>query len=372
MRTQTGWDLTGNEDDIIEEEYPSFLQDPQNVLVTLRADDMRDMRFWERNGRRAGRQQIVTQNTAIANAIVTQGSQFYQSNVTSGFDYISEAQALLNEEQREHDERYFMLNDRSTQAFAQDLAGRQTIRGRPADTWATGQIGSNVAEFDVFTASFLPTLGGGADPATTVTGNQSFAPEGGTVDIASGTVTNVDYRTATIAVAASGGYSVGDKVTFANGGTTVNAIGVSDKTNTLRAKTFTIVAIPNATSITVYPKPIAANDAGLTALQQAFANVDTQILNLATVNRVNTTAAGFRTDIYWDKSAVEIISGQIMAELFAEYDGLKVLSDTMPNGQPMYMLYDARLINMQLRYRLFSWWGVTIKDPQRCGVAERT
>ncbi len=364
-----GWDLTGQETGIIEEEYPAILTDPWNDLVEVRADDLRDMGFWRRRGKRSGRQQIVTQNTALANAIVRQGSQYYESNVASGFDFISEGQAILNEEQREQTERYYMLNDRSTQKFAQDLAGRQTIRGRPADTWRNGQIGSNVAEFDVFSVSFLPTLTGAADPATTVTGDQSFVPEAGSVDLDAGIVTNVDYRRATIPVAASGAYSVGDKVTFANGGTAVEAVGASDKNLIGRAKTFTIVSIPNATSVIVYPKPIALDDPALTVLERASANIDTQILNAATMNRVNTTVGNNKTNIFWDKDAVEVVSGQIPADLFAEFDGMKVLNETMPNGQTMYMVYDARLIDMTFRYRLFSWWGITIRDPQRCGTS---
>ena len=161
---QEGWDLTGLEQDIIEETYPAILGLPQNDWVEQRADDLRDMEFWRRRGKRSGKQQIVTQNTAIANAIAVQGSQYYSSAATSGFDFVSEAQALLNEQQRAQTDRYFLFNDRSNQSFAQDLAARQTLQGRPADTWANGQIGSNVAEFDVFTGSFLPTLAGGADP----------------------------------------------------------------------------------------------------------------------------------------------------------------------------------------------------------------
>ena len=73
--------------------------------------------------------------------------------------------------------------------------------------------------------------------------------------------------------------------------------------------------------------------------------------------------------MFWDKDSVEILSGNIPANLFSEFDGMKVISETMKNGQEMYMIYDANLVDMTFRYRLFTWWGVTIKDPQRCGVA---
>lgn len=364
----SGWDLTGLETGIIEETYPAVLGTPNNDLVSQRADDMRDMRFWQKRGAEAGRQQATNLNKAIATAIGTQGAMFYRSNATSGYDVIAEGQALMNERQGAKSDRYFLLNDRDNLKFGKDLAARQTVQGRPETTWATGQIGQNIAEFDVYTASFLPNLVGGADPATTVTANQSFAPTAGTVDAVLNTVTNVDYRTATIPVTASAAYNVGDKVTFANGGTTVKAVGLADKSNTGVAMTFTIVGKPNATSITVFPKPIALDDPALSTLEKAYANIDTRILNAATVNRMNIDASK-KTNLFYDKDAVEVLGGTIPANLFQSFDGLKDINQTMKNGLKMYMIYDANMINMQFRYRLFTWWGITIKDPSRCGVA---
>ena len=362
-----GWDLTGLETGIIEETYPAVLGTPSNDFVSQRADNMRDMSFWKKRGVESGRQQATELNKTIASAIALQGSMFYRSNVTSGYSFVAEAQALMNERQGKNTGRTFMLNDRDTLKFANDLAGRQTLQGRPDETWSTGQIGANIAEFDIFTASFLPNLVGGADPATTVTADQSFKPESGSVT-ATGIVTNVDYRVATIPVTASASYNIGDKVTFANGGVTIKALGLADKSDTGVAMTFTIVAKPSGTSITVYPKPIAVNDAALSTLEKAYANVNTKILNTATVNRVNTDASK-KTNLFFDKDAVEVLGGTIPANLFRQFDGFQVINSTMKNGQSMYMVYDGNLNDMSLRYRLFTWYGVTIKDPSRCGVA---
>ena len=360
-----GWDLTGQETDIIEETYPAILGTPANDLVQQRADDMRDMTFWKRRGRQSGKRQASNLNQTIATAVATQGSLFYRDAVsTSGYDFIAQGQAILNERQGAVSDRCYLLNDRSNLKFAQDLAGRQTLQGRPADTWGNGQIGQNVAEFDVYTGSFLPSLAGGVDPATTVTGNQTFKPEGGSVDPVTGLCTNIDYRSATIPVAASAGYNVGDKVTIG----ALQAIGLDDKTPTGQLMTFTIVAKPTGTSITVYPKPIAADDAALSTLEKAYANVDTTISNLNTVNRLNTDATA-RTNLFWDKDSVEVLGGTIPANLFKEFDGMKVISETMSNGQTMYMVYDGDIAKMTFRYRLFTWFGVTIADPSRCGVS---
>jgi len=365
-----GWDLTGQETGIIEETYPAVLGTPKNDFVKQRADDLRDVTFWERRGKQSGRQQATELNTSIANLIRNTGSLFYRSNATSGYNFISEGQAILNERQAVADDRCFVLNDRDTLTYGADLAGRQTLQGRPEDTWKTGQIGGNVAEFDVYTGSYLPNLAGGADPATTVTADQSFAPEGGSIDAATGIATNVDYRSATIPVAASASYNVGDKIQIANGGTPIESIGLADKNATNQAMTFTVVAKPSGTSLTIYPKPIAADDPGLSVLELAYANVDTQILNTATVNRVNIDAS-VKTNLFWAKDSIEVLGGTIPAELFSQFAGKKVISETLKSGLEMYMVYDGNIDDMTFRFRLFTWYGLTNCNPSANGVAVR-
>jgi hypothetical protein len=363
----SGWDLTGQEQDIIEEEYPAILGTPSNDFVRQRADDMRDQRFWENRGKESGRRQATELNALLAAAIATQGSMFIRTSATSGYTAVATAQTLMNERQQFVSNRSFVLNDRDQLKFAQDLASRENLVGRPADTWKTGQIGAGVAGFDIFTGSYLPNLTGGADPEATVTGNQSFKPESGSVNATTGVVTNVDYRSATIVISDSSSYNVGDKITFANGGTAVQSVGLADKTATGQAMTFTIAAIPSATSITVYPKPIAANDPALTTTELAYANINTRILNAATVNRINTDASA-KTNLFFDKTAVEVLGGNIPAELFKQFDGMKVLSQSMKNGLSMYMVFDGNIATMTFRFRIFTWYGITVVNPGNCGV----
>jgi hypothetical protein len=364
----SGWDLTGSETGIIEETYPTLLGTPNNDFVRMRADDLRDMRFWERRGQESGRRQATELNKDIAAAMATQGSLFYRSSEASGYDFIAEAQAIMNERQKNQTRRCFLLNDRDTLKFASDLAGRQTLQGRPEQVWAKGQIGQNVAEFDVFTGSFLPNLTGGADPAVTVTGNQAFVPSGGTVNATTGVVTNVDYREASLVVNDSSLVTVGDKFTLENGGTAIQSIGMADKTASGQAMTFSVIELTDGTHIKIYPKPIAADQAGISTLEAAYANINTAILNAATLTRVNTDASA-KTNLFWDKSAVEVVGGSIPAELFKQYDGMKVITDTLSNGLQMYIVYDGDIATMNFRFRIFVWYGITIVDPTNVGVA---
>lgn len=363
-----GWDITDCETGIIEETYPAVLGIPNNDFVQMRADDLRDMRFWERRAETSGKRQATTLNSDIANAIAVQGSLFYRSNATSGYEFIAEAQAIMNERQANQSERFFCINDRDNLIFGADLAARQTIQGQPAETWKTGQIGKNIAEFDVYVGSFLPNVTGAADPAVTITGDQIFVPSGGSVVAATGVVTNIDYREATLVVNDSSLLAVGDKFTLQNGAVDIDSIGLADKISTGQAMIFTVIELTDATHIKVYPKPIAADQAGITTLQAAYANIHTAILNAATITRLNIDATK-KSNLFWDRSAIEVIGGTIPGELFKQYDGMRVITDTMSNGLTLYMVYDGDIATMNFRFRLFTWYGITVNNPTNCGVA---
>ncbi|MCP4255266.1 MAG: hypothetical protein GY775_18045 [Candidatus Scalindua sp.] len=362
-----GWDLTGQETDIIEETYPALLGTPSNDFFEQRADDLRDTRFWERRGKQSGMRQATELNKRIAQLVADTGSLFYRTNATSGYDAIATAQALMNERQNiSDDERYMILNDRDTLRYGQDLAGRQTLQGRPEETWKTGQIGRNVAEFDVYTGSFLPTLIGGVNPATTTTADVSEKPEGGSVS-ATGVVTNVDYRLGTLPVVDSSAYNIGDRVTISNGGDPVQSIGLADKTLTGQAMTFVVTGKPDGTTLNVFPKPIALDDGALTVLEKAYANIDTQILNGATVDRIN-IGASEKVNAFWNRDSIEVTGGDAPITLLNEFGGQKVISETMKNGQKMYMAYDGNIDNMTFKCRLFTWYGLTNRNPSANGV----
>lgn len=362
---QEGWDMTGKETGIIEETYPAILETPKNDMVQLRADNMRDQSFWERRGERSGAQQATELNSAIAQRIVTQGALHVRSNVTSGYEFIGAAQALMNERQGMNSGRCFVLNDRDNLTFGSDLAGRQTLQGRPEQQWTTGQIAQGVAGFDdIVTGSFLPTVTGAAAGVVTATGAQSFAPEAGTVDSDTGEVTNVDYRKAIIVVNNSALLSVGDKVTIG----AIQSVGLADKNASGQLMTFTVVGKPDATHITVYPKPVALDDAALSTLEKAYANVDTTIVNAAAVTRLNIDTSK-KSNIFFDKEAVEVIGGTIPAELFSEFASAKSITQTLSNGLTLYLFYTGNITDMTFKFRCFTWYGITIADPQRCGIA---
>ncbi len=363
-----GDDLSGvTPSGIIEESVKISLGTLKNTWTLQTAKDMRDNQFWVRKGKVDAKTQAQRLNTDIAAAINSQGSIFYRSNDANGLSFMSEAQMLMNERQLPDSQRYFMFNDRTSGKFATELGSRQTVQGRPEDAWVSGQIGKNICGFDPYTGSFLPNITGGATPDTTVTGDQSFKPEGGSVTDATNTVENVDYRYASVVVAASANYAVGDKIKFINGATDVYALGLGDKVNTGQAMTFTVVSKPDATHLMIFPKPIAYDDAALSDHEKAYANIDTQILDTAVVRRLNTEASE-KTNIFWDQSAIKVVGGTLPANMFQEFNSAKVITKSLSNGLPVYCLYDGDIADLTFRYRIVAWTGVTVVNPSNAGV----
>lgn len=370
----SGWDVTGLETGIIQESYPAYLGTPSNDIIEMRVDDFRDLSYWRKRGQEAGRKRASVLNTAIINTIKNTGSLAYRANPTSGFDFVAQAQATMNKRQMNDADRYFALTDTQNFVFGKDLAGRQTLHtgNQPNSTWQNGMLYKNIAGFDILKSSSTPALVGGADPATTVTANVSLAPTAGSVNTTTNTVTNSDYRTSgTIPVTASASYNVGDRVTFSNGGVTVKAIGLDDKAVSDEAMTFVIVSKPSGTAIEVWPRPIAADDPALSTLEKAYANINTRILNTATVNRINIDATT-QPGLFWQKGSIEVLTGEVPMQMLNQFGGMKVAAEKIGNtGLTMYLLYDANIKTANLTWRMFAWYGVNNANPSQNGVAIR-
>lgn len=356
-----GWDLTGQETDIIEQGYPLQLEDPKNDFMSVRVDDLRDTGFWNRATVSSAKRLSSDQNKRIADLVSSTGSLYYESS-SNDFDFVAQADTLMTERQAYRDMgSSFYLTPRANQAMAGNLASRTLYPdNRSENAYSTALIGKDVAGFDLMRAPTYGTIAAAAAGTTTVASDVLNIPEG--FKESGGSIQNVDYRVGTIDLADASTFAVGDVITFAG----VNALGVNDKTDTEQLMTFRIVG-KSTNTINVYPKPIAADQAGITTEQAAYANISTAIVSGTTVSKVNTT--GGQANSFWANDSVCIVNGEAPLELFNEFDGMKVVSETLDSGVKLYMAYDSQLDTMNCRVRLFTWYGLVNKDPSRNGNA---
>lgn len=359
----TGWDLTGQETGTIEQGYPLQLEDPKNDFMEYRIDELRDRGFMNRAAMSSAKRQNAELNKRIAQLVADTGTLTYESNA-AGFDFVAEADTLMTERGAYRDMgSSFFLNPRTSQVMASDLASRGTLDGRPEGAYATAMIGKNVAGFDLYRAptygSILARVNG---TGGTVASDVTEVPEGFTTS--GGSVVNVDYRVGSIPLGVGEGanFQVGDVITVAG----VNALNVMDKTDTGQLMTFRVVAI-NSDTLDVYPKPIAADQAGITTEQAAYANISTAITSGAAVSATNVN--GGNANSFWANDSICVVNGRQPFEILNEFDGMKVVSETLDNGLDLYMAYDANLATVNARVRLFTRWGLVNKDPARNGNA---
>jgi len=359
----SGFDLSSTTPgDIIQQAYPLTVNAPRNDWFTIRAEELRDRSFMEKRAMAGSRKLSSDANKQAADLVASTGSLYYET-ASADFDFVAEADALMTERQAYRDMgASFFLNPRTNQAAAGNLASRSLYPGsRSEEAYAKGMIGKDVSGFDVFRAPTYGKVNAAVNATTTTVATDVVEiPRGcsGTVD----SPVNVDYRVGNISLTAGTNFRVGDVITFS----TVNALGLMDKTDTEQLMTFKIMSV-STNDITVYPKPIAAGQAGITASQAAYANISTPIVSGLTVSKVN--VAGGQANSFWSNDSVSFVNADGNLDVLNEFDGMKIVSETLDNGIKLYMAYDANLSTLNCRVRLFTWYGLVNKDPSRNGSA---
>lgn len=365
--TFEGWDATGNYADIIDLTYPARLGTPQNSGTNPRADDLRDQRYLNDWTQTALKRLMSKQNSQIANLVKNTGSVFFDATVdgttgNTGYDAIKTVDTIFSERQLATESGIsIFLNDRDAQLISSDIANRSNMNGMPETAYKNGMIAYNTAGSNLYECSFIPTITGAASPSTTVATTVSQAPVANKT--VAGEVVPVDYRISDdIAITDASGFDVGDWVEF----TGVNALGLADKNPTGETMTFKIVEI-TSNNIKVYPKPIAADDGALDSAELAYANIDTQITSGTAIVRKNIDASK-RGNAFWVNDSVEILNADSGVSSWGDLGGMKYETATLSSGTRVVMAYDGDIDTLSLKVRLFTWYGLTNRDPSRNGM----
>lgn len=371
---KSGWDMTGQFGGVLELSYPSSLGDPLNDAFQLRADDFRDDRFLKRRATTAVNKLAANQNKRIAQNVIDTGSLAYVST-TANYTHLAQAETIMDtNELSMMGDRTFFLKPNNHEAIAADLANRGTLSGRPEGAYAKSMVGKDIAGFDVFRLNAIPTLAGSTAVGVTVTGDQSFAPEGSETN-ADGTVVPVDYRGATITVSSTAAFARGDKFSIAG----CKDVSAANKIESDRDATFSVVEVIDATTMTIFPRPIAwserpvadGGDGTLSAEQAAYANVsipfgDTDVL---VVLNAAATKTIWTPDAFWTNDSVEIVAGNAPFEFMSDMDGFKVIKETLDSGTTVYVMWQGSIGTATLDCRVFEWSSVVNRKPSHNGVA---
>lgn len=357
-----GLDQTGNFKDQTQMAVPAAINNYRSSPFQLTALELRDALQENRLGEAAKQKLASDINVAVTNAAATYGTLVVKrTTAASGFDDIAQADSIMNEQGIAMDDRWMAVSSRDYNSMASNLAGRQTMAGRPETAYDRAYIG-NVSNFDVLKMDYAPRLAAAAGTGVTITAaNQYYTPAATTTDVNGGGI-NVDNRFQTIGITVtSGAVKVGDAFTLAG----VNAVHHITKVDTGQLKTFRITGIVTGAggTGTVQISPPIISGQGATVAELQYQNVTATPAAGAVATFLNTQSA--YVNPFWKKSAIELLPGRIE---YPSDAGWNVLRGSTDQGIELVMVKQGNITTGKIAYRVDTYFGVATINPEMMGI----
>jgi hypothetical protein len=346
---------------------PATLGFNKTVPFALDALELRDQLQEGRLGDSAKQKLASDINVAIMNVAAAQSTMVVtRSGSAGGYSDVAECDAVFNEQGVQMFDRYLALSSRSYNGMASDLAGRQTMTGKPTTAYERSFVGE-VAGFQTYKMDYANRILGNTTPVGDITingANQYYTPRA-TSTAGTGETNNVDnrYQSLNVTLAAGAVVRVGDCFRLAS----VNAVHHITKGDTGQAKTFRLISITSGggtagnNTIVISPPIISAQ--GATDAELQYKNVTATPANGSTVTILNVDAADI--NCFWQKDALEILPGRYAIPANA---GVDIMRGTTDQGIELVMqkFYD---INTAItKYRMDTFFGVVNKQPEMSGI----
>ena len=362
MQSFDGTDQTLNFKDATQLSVPATIGFNKSVPWVMTATELRDALQENRLGDAAKVKLASDINVAVMNVAALQGSIVVaRGAAASGFADVAAIEAVMNEQGVPDYDRYLALSTRDYNGLAADLAGRDTLTGKPLTAYERAYVG-RVASFDTFKLDYAVRLnaaaGGGAITISTLAGGGNvYVPEATSV-AATGERANVDNRFQTVTFSANANVVAGDCFTIA----TVESVHHITKEPTGQLKTFRIISVGAGNTCVICP-PIISGQGGTDAeLQYQNCSVGTPAANSSIV-WLNTAIRA--ANPFWHKDSIEILPGRYAVP---SDSGASVMRATTDQGIELVMQKQYDINTMRTKYRLDTLFGVVNKQPEMNGI----
>lgn len=357
-----GTDQTANFYDNTQLSVPATIGFQKSVPWSMTANELRDALQEGRLGDAAKQKLASDINVAVMNVAANSGTVVVKRTAAaSGFDDVAEAEAAFNELGINMFDRKMCLSSRDYNNMASNLAGRQTIAGKPQKAYEKAFVGP-IAGFDTYKLDYANRLTAKAGVTVTVNGANQYYTPAATSTAGTGETSNVDnrYQNLTIGVS-SGTVKVGDCFTIAG----VNSVHHITKGDTGQLKTFRITAIVSGgggAGVVQISPPIISGGGGTDA-ELSYQNVTATPANGAAITFLNTVTA--YVNPFWQKDAIEILPGSFVMPSNA---GVDVMKATTEQGFQITMMKSADINTLKTKFRLDVRFGVVNKQPEMTGI----
>jgi hypothetical protein len=376
VRDVDGWDVSSDFGGVIELSIGGSLDVPSNVPFQLRADDLRDERSYRRRiSAAAVRLRGQVEERGIQKA-VTHGAFAVTNSAVVGATTFTAWDALAQSESKMFDLEY--AKDMGTCSFMNSVdylaGGRDLTQSTanyqsklPDEAYNKGLIQKQVGGVnEVYRHNKLPNITG-QSVAITVTGNQTFAPIA-TIAAANGSNVPFDNRFADLTVSATAAVTIGDKFEIAG----MFAVSRDGKIQSTHLMSFTVVAKPDGTTLTISPRPYAWDerpiaDGGtgvLTRDESAYANVSTAFNGADVPVWLNTTTG--RANVIMTQDSMVLASSPIPTS-HDMFSNLKTESFSVA-GISGIIGWQGTLGTLQGQVRMAVWYDWQVEKPEECGI----
>lgn len=361
-QSHDGTDATANFDQATQLAVPATIGYQKHSTALLTATELRDLLQEGRLGEAAVQKLSSDINVAVMNVAAQQGTLVVKrTTAASGFDDMAQCEAIMNEQGVQAFDRYAALSTRDYNGMASNLAGRQTMTGKPTTAYEKAFVGQ-VASFETYKMDYANRLaaaaGGAGITMSTLDGGGNYYVPKATSTAATGERSNVDNRYQTITVSSTTNVAAGDCFTVA----ALDAVHHITKGDTNQLKTFRVISVPSATTLVISP-PMITNqvpDDASTQYQNCVINTKSGTSALVFLNTVAAAVNPF-----WQKDAIELLPGRYAVPSNA---GVAVMRATTGQGIEVVMQKFYDINTMLTKFRWDIRFGVCMKQPEMAGI----
>lgn len=344
--------------DVTQLSVPSQLTEKKNVSWNMNALELRDALQEGRLGKAAYQRLASDINTKVRDVVSLQGTLVVPIATASGtYDNVALADTIMNEQGVPENDRYLALTTRDYNGLAGNLAGRQTMTGKPTSAYERSYVGM-VAGFETYKMDagkrITAAAGGGSITIATNGAQVRYVPDN--VD-ANGN--NVDNRYQTVTVSSTTNVVAGDCFTIAG----IEAVHQITKESTGQLKTFRVISVPSGTTMVISPPMIGANSSP-TAPELAYKNINVASTSAtAAITWLNADSAG--ANPFWFKDSIELLPGRYAVP---DNQGVDIMRGTTDQGIEVVMGKKFDNSTFTTLYTLDVLYGVVNTNPQMNGI----
>jgi hypothetical protein len=360
-----GMDQTGNAKRYTQLSVPATIDRSKSVPYDLDALELRDFLQEDRLKEAAYQKLASDVNVACLDVATKQGTLVVtKSSAASEFGDIAAIENVMNRNGVQGYSRQLALSTADYNGLAKDLANRSTMTEISVKAYREAYVG-RVASFETVKLDYslrCPAAAGGAGLTigTRVADANYHVPKATSV-AAGGEASNFDNRRQRVTISSTTGVVAGDSFTIA----AVNEVHHITKLDTGSLKTFRVISVDSATTMTISPPIISGQGGSDAEAQYQNCVVNTAASNSAIVF-LNTQAKPYNP--FWQKGAIAVLPGRYAVP---ENAGAAVMRGTTKGGKglevTMTKQYNAQTMKTFIRSDVR--WGVVMLQPQMSGIA---